>query len=53
MWNAMSWMENAAGSVYRPQWSPPHPLWSTEESKAAFASDRAGTAQAYVADVPA
>ena len=51
--NALSWMENAADTVYGPQWSHPHPSWSTDETKVAFASDRSGTAQVYVVDVPA
>ena len=51
--NALSWMENAADTVYGPQWSHPHPSWSTDESKVAFASDRTGTAQVYVVEVTA
>jgi oligogalacturonide lyase len=47
----LSWMENAADTVYGPQWSHPHPSWSTDETKVAFASDRTGTAQVYVVDV--
>jgi oligogalacturonide lyase len=50
--NALSWMENAADTVYGPQWSHPHPSWSTDETRVAFASDRTGTAQVYVVDVP-
>jgi hypothetical protein len=49
--NTLSWMENAADSVYGPQWSHPHPSWSPDETKAAFASDRTGTAQVYVVEV--
>jgi len=48
---ALSWMENAADTVYGPQWSHPHPSWSTDETKVAFASDRTGTAQVYVVEV--
>jgi oligogalacturonide lyase len=48
---ALSWMENAGDSVYGPQWSHPHPSWSNDERKVAFASDRTGTAQAYVVEV--
>ena len=51
--NTLSWMENAADTVYGPQWSHPHPSWSTDETKVAFASDRTGTAQVYVVEVPA
>ena len=48
----LSWMENAADTVYGPQWSHPHPSWSTDETMAAFATDRTGTAQVYVVEVP-
>jgi oligogalacturonide lyase len=48
----LSWMENAADTVYGPQWSHPHPSWSTGERMVAFASDRTGTAQVYVVEVP-
>ncbi len=51
--NELSWMENAADTVYGPQWSHPHPSWSTDESRVAFASDRTGTAQVYVVEVEA
>jgi oligogalacturonide lyase len=50
--NELSWMESAGDTVYGPQWSHPHPSWSTDETKVAFASDRAGTAQVYVVEVP-
>jgi oligogalacturonide lyase len=49
--NELSWMEAAADTVYGPQWSHPHPSWSTDESKVAFASDRTGTTQVYVVEV--
>ena len=42
---------NAVDTVYGPQWSHPHPSWSTNETKVAFASDRTGTAQVYVVEV--
>ncbi len=48
----LSWMENAGDTVYGPQWSHPHPSWSNDESMVAFASDRTGSAQVYVVDVP-
>ncbi len=51
--NELSWMENAADTVYGPQWSHPHPSWSTDELSVAFASDRTGTAQVYVVGVEA
>lgn len=47
----LSWMETSADTVYGPQWSHPHPSWSTDETKVAFASDRTGTAQVYVVEV--
>jgi hypothetical protein len=49
---ALSWMEAAADTVYGPQWTHPHPSWSTDETKVAFASDRSGTAQVHVVEVP-
>ena len=48
----LSWMENAADTVYGPQSSHPHPSWSIDERMVAFASDRTGTAQVYVVEVP-
>ncbi len=50
--NNLSWMENAADTVYGPQWSHPHPSWSGDERMVAFASDRSGTAQVYVVELP-
>ncbi len=47
----LSWMENAADSVYGPQYTHPHPSWSFEEDKVAFASDRTGVTQVYVVEV--
>lgn len=49
----LSWMENAVDTVYGPQWTHPHPSWSFEETKVAFASDRTGVTQVYVAGVAA
>ena len=46
--NNLSWMENAADTVYGPQYTHPHPSWSLEEDKVAFASDRTGVTQVYV-----
>jgi hypothetical protein len=51
--NTLNWMENAADTVYGPQWSHPHPSWSTNETRVAFASDRTGQAQVYVVEVSA
>jgi hypothetical protein len=46
----LSWMENAGDTVYGPQWTHPHPSWSTQETKVAFASDRTGVTQVYVVE---
>ena len=46
----LSWMENAADTVYGPQYTHPHPSWSLEEDKVAFASDRTGVTQVYVVE---
>jgi oligogalacturonide lyase len=47
----LSWMENAGDTVYGPQHTHPHPSWSFEEDQVAFASDRTGVTQVYVARV--
>jgi oligogalacturonide lyase len=47
---SLSWMENAADTVYGPQWTHPHPSWSFEETQVAFASDRTGITQVYVVE---
>ena len=47
----LSWMENATDTVYGPQWTHPHPSWSFEENKIAFASDRTGVTQVYVVEL--
>lgn len=47
----LSWMEATTDTVYGPQWTHPHPSWSSDESKIAFASDRTGTTQVYVCDL--
>jgi len=47
----LSWMENAADTVYGPQYTHPHPSWSFEETQVAFASDRTGVTQVYVVQV--
>ncbi len=49
--NNLSWMENAGDTVYGPQWTHPHPSWSFEEDRVAFASDRTGVTQVYVVEV--
>lgn len=48
----LSWMETATDTVYGPQWTHPHPSWSRDERKIAFASDRTGYPQVYVAELP-
>ena len=48
---ALSWMEMAADTVYGPQWTHPHPSFSADEKLVAFASDRTGHPQVYVADL--
>ncbi len=47
----LSWMENAADTVYGPQWTHPHPSWSNGETMVAFASDRTGITQVYVVEL--
>ncbi len=49
----LSWMEAGTDTVYGPQWTHPHPSWSRDERKIAFASDQTGTTQVYVAEIPA
>jgi len=50
---SVSWMEMAADSVYGPQWTHPHPSFSPDEKRAAFASDCTGHTQVYVVELPA
>jgi oligogalacturonide lyase len=45
----LSWMEASTDTVYGPQWTHPHPSFSFDERQIAFASDRTGTTQVYVA----
>ena len=45
-------MEAGVDTVYGPQWTHPHPSWSRDERRIAFASDRTGHTQVYVADLP-
>lgn len=48
----LSWMETPTDSVYGPQWTHPHPSFSHGERLVAFASDRTGYTQVYVAELP-
>lgn len=48
---ALSWMETATDTVYGPQWTHPHPSFSNDESKVAYASDRSGSTQVYVVEI--
>ena len=47
----LSWMEAGTDTVYGPQWTHPHPSFSSDESKVVFASDRSGWTQVYVAEL--
>ena len=47
----LSWMEASTDTVYGPQWTHPHPSFSNDEKRIAFASDRTGTTQVYVAEI--
>jgi hypothetical protein len=47
---ALSWMETV-DTVYGPQWTHPPPSFSWDERKVAFASDRTGQTQVYVAEL--
>jgi hypothetical protein len=49
---ALSWMETSTDTVYGPQWTHPHPSFSFDETKVAFASDRSGHPQVYVVEIP-
>ena len=49
---SLSWMEMKTDSVYGPQWTHPHPSFSPDETMVAFASDRSGHTQVYVAEIP-
>ncbi len=49
---SLSWMEMGIDTVYGPQWTHPHPSFSRDERSVVFTSDRTGSAQVYVADIP-
>ena len=48
---ALSWMEVSTDTVYGPQWTHPHPSFSPDERRVAFASDRTGHTQVYVVEI--
>lgn len=50
---ALSWLETPTDTVYGPQSTHPHPSFSPDEKRIAFASDRTGHTQVYVAEIPA
>ena len=45
---ALSWMEAKVDTVYGPQWTHPHPSWSSDENWCIYDSDISGTTQVYV-----
>ena len=47
----LSWMEVATDTVYGPQWTHPHPSFSSDESKVVFTSDVSGFPQVYVVEL--
>lgn len=47
----LSWMEVSTDTVYGPQWTHPHPSFSADETRIAFASDRDGVTQVYTAGI--
>jgi len=49
---ALSWMEMGTDTVYGPQWTHSHPSFSRDERSVVFTSDRTGSAQVYVAEIP-
>jgi oligogalacturonide lyase len=49
--DTLSWMEASTDTVYGPQWTHPHPSFSRDEKRIAFASDKTGTTQVYVAEI--
>lgn len=47
-----SWLEMKTDTVYGPQSTHPHPSWSPDERYVCYTSDRTGTSQVYVAELP-
>ena len=48
---ALSWMEVKVDTVYGPQWTHPHPSWSSDENWCIYDSDRTGSTQVYAVDL--
>ncbi len=44
-------MEMPTDTVYGPQWTHPHPSFSSDERRVTFASDRTRLPQVYVAEL--
>lgn len=49
---ALSWMEMKVDTVYGPQWTHPHPSFSSDENAVVYTSDVSGHSQVYVAEIP-
>jgi oligogalacturonide lyase len=47
----LSWMETPIDTVYGPQWTHPHPAFSSDERHISFTSDKTGNPQVYVAEI--
>ena len=48
---ALSWMEVSTDTVYGPQWTHPHPSFSSDEKRVVYTSDRSGQPQVYVIEL--
>lgn len=44
--------DRARADTYGPQWSHPHPSFSPDGKRVIYTSDRTGTSQVYIVDVP-
>lgn len=49
---SLSWLERKTDTIYGPQWTHPHPSWGRDDDKVVFTSDRTGSPQVYVAEIP-
>lgn len=47
----LSWMEAKVDTVYGPQWTHPHPSWSSDENWCIYDSDITGTTQVYAVEL--